>query len=374
MIVEKLNVNLSPLLKSANEIWVAVALLSRDGVKYLLGSLPKNCIQHYIIGVDLPTEPTAMQELLNRKAINNKIDIEIYSNKKMAFHSKVYIVKSSTNVTTIIGSANCTNGGLYNNEELSFVTIDTEIYNHTVDWFKKITTDEKTKPLTQAFINDYSKEFDERQKNSKGQKKCGVSAKNLLEESHLELLKNQASFISMLEKYRKDVTRYETIKESRSNDIVELRAALDYPNFKKIDLEVFFHLPELGSVSSYLWDKIREDRSKLPKLFKMLCDETIPLNERYDKALTKYKVDGVAEGIVSKILCIHRPDLYYVGNNKTTDLIKNYGLDLPRGLSKGEKYFLMCEYMRKICKETNITDLSVLDSCIWLEAKNKSKK
>ena len=71
----------------------------------------------------------------------------------------------------------------------------------------------------------------------------------------------------------------------------------------------------------------------------MICDEKNDIEIRYDKALAgNFKIWGVSEGLISKVLTIHDPQKYYVKNKKSDSVLGKYGLQLPKELTPGAKY------------------------------------
>jgi hypothetical protein len=101
----------------------------------------------------------------------------------------------------------------------------------------------------------------------------------------------------------------------------------------------------------------------------MLCDETIDISIRYDQAFSdQYKIRGVKDGVISKLLTIHRPDVYYVKNTKSVNTLTRYGLTSPHGLSRGQKYKATAQFLIGICKASGIKDLAVLDHYLYYAA------
>ena len=80
-VITKLSENLIAELKAADEIWVAVALINSQGLKFIIDNLKPNCKQNYLIGIDLPTEPKALTELYKLKLQTN-LSVKIYSQKQ----------------------------------------------------------------------------------------------------------------------------------------------------------------------------------------------------------------------------------------------------------------------------------------------------
>ena len=57
-------------LLEAKSIWNATAMISYNGWKFIQENLSNNSEQHFLIGIDLATEPKVFEELLNNLHIN----------------------------------------------------------------------------------------------------------------------------------------------------------------------------------------------------------------------------------------------------------------------------------------------------------------
>ena len=93
-VITKLSEELRIKLNSAEEIWVAVALLSSQGQSFIQDNLSKSCKQNYLVGLDLPTEPKALYKLYNEQLVSDT-KIKIYTEKE-CYHPKVYSLCSHT--------------------------------------------------------------------------------------------------------------------------------------------------------------------------------------------------------------------------------------------------------------------------------------
>lgn len=362
-IINKLSDRLKDKLKTADEIWIAVALINLDGLNFILNNINPTCRQNYIVGTDLPTDPKALK-LLNELQLKSDLKVSIYSDKNN-FHPKLYLISSRNNFSAFIGSANCTNGGLMNNVELTTLIEDKNIGQSIIEWFNNIET--HSKPLTTKFVTKYTKVFQERKDRKKEDDKFSKNIKNELNIEYEATLADKSIFIKTLKQYRRNKD-YKTIIEERSNNVKTLRKDLDYPNFQSIDIESYFSQWELGHLIAIAKPAIKRNIPQLKKLLKYLTDETIDIATRYDTALNgKLKVEGVSKAFISKVLTIHKPELYFVKNGKTEKALNKYGIELPRGLTDGEKYKITSKFLRQVCADTNIKDLTVLDYYLYLE-------
>jgi HKD family nuclease len=362
-ISHKLSSDLKSELKNADEIWVAVGLLNFTGLDFILQALPITCKLNFVVGIDLPTDPKALSKLLSlkgKRTINAKILTEDF------FHPKVYIIKSGRQLTAFVGSANCTNGGLTDNIEMSIATKDNFICKELIDWFEK-TLLPASQPLTFDFIADYKPKYDNRLKRRKKEKE---EIDDLKEKEHIKLQANirlKSKIISQLKRYRK-TNEYLEHRKHRQNIVRELKKCLDYPNFKNLDLKTFFSIKELGTIVAIkVKGKILANPKRFTELMKYIIDDSIPIKTRIDEALEgKLAVEDVGKGFISKVLVAHNPKKYYLHNDAFVDRFqKPFGLELPKGLSFGEKYELIADILKEIMNETNFDDFATLDSYLW---------
>ena len=363
-IITELADKLAPKLKTADEIWISVALLNYDGLKFITENLPLKCIQSYLVGIDLPTDPRALRILFD-KQFKSDLKVKVYTGNE-CFHPKLYLIRTGNSLIGFVGSANCTNGGLSKNIELT-IQIDEQITCKQLgDWFNKLF--EASNPLSDAFLRDYQVKYSARQVKKREDERIIKQEKEKLVQEFEVTLRRRSAFIKMLKKYRKNAVEYTHTVNLRKVAIQELRSTLDYPNFVKINIDKFFGIWELGHIMAFPIPTIKREIKKFTRLLKMLCDEKIDIMVRYNKALEPdFKIRGVNEGLISKLLAIHNPDIYYVKNGKTDKALRKYGLKLQRGLSKGLKYRLTCKFLQQICKETDIKNLAVLDEYLYNE-------
>ena len=110
-LITKLSDNLLSDIKNADEIWIAVALMSNDGLNFILDNLKPSCKQNYLVGIDLPTDPKALKKMLKLQLSTN-INVRLHTNKEY-FHPKLYLIKKETSYSAYIGSANCWNRSFF---------------------------------------------------------------------------------------------------------------------------------------------------------------------------------------------------------------------------------------------------------------------
>ncbi len=356
-IITKLSTPLIQELKTADEIWVAVALLNMQGLNLILHNRKPKAIQNYLVGVDLPTNPKALQKLFELQR-RGEFEVRIFTGKEF-FHPKLYLFKKGSTLKGFIGSANCTNGGLNSNIELSVSVEDQNDCLQIQEWFKK--HNDLCKPLTKKFLAKYKADYTERLKRKKVDEQIVAEEKDELNEEIEAAFAWKKDLLKELKAFRNG-KEYESVKNERKYSVKILRASLDYPKFNKIKLDDFFSIWALGHIIALPKPTIQREINKFRKLLLMLCDEEMDVAIRYNLALKgALKIRGINEGLISKILTLHKPDLYFVKNSRSERALKKYGIELPRGMSKGDKYKITCVELRQICLDTDIQNLSVLD-------------
>jgi hypothetical protein len=362
-ISHKLSSDLKSQLKNADELWVAVALLNLKGLDLILQALPKPCKLNFVIGIDLPTDPKALSKLLSlkgKRTITAKILTEDF------FHPKVYIIKSGKQLTAFVGSANCTNGGLADNIEMSIGTTDNNICRQLIEWFDK-TLIPVSLPLNYEFIRDYKPKYENRLKR---RKKDQDEIETFKEKEQLKVqanLKLRNKIIKQL-KLLRNSKEYSSNKIGRQHIVRKLRQCLDYPNFKNLDLKTFFSTKELGTIVAIKVKRsIQENPKKFEELMKFICDDSIPIKTRIDEALEgKLSIENIGKGFISKVLVAHNPKKYYLHNDAFVERLQRpFGLEFSKGLSFGEKYDLTIEILKKILTESGFEDFATLDRYLW---------
>lgn len=138
-------------LSKANKVYIAVALLKEYGINAITASLPPDCEQFYVLGVDLPTSPNVLENLFQKESERHKTRIFQGSEN---YHPKVYLIENKNDgLVAFVGSANATKGGWTHNVELSFRVDNPKETQKIKSWFWD--QFERSKPLTTTFISDY---------------------------------------------------------------------------------------------------------------------------------------------------------------------------------------------------------------------------
>lgn len=156
MIVSNLRSSFDELLSKADEIWFAVALIKETTYDYVQENLRKDCIQHYLVGIDLPTSSGVLRKMQSR--LQNGLFESHICKVDTSFHPKLYLLRVSNKYTAFIGSSNLTDGGLEDNIELNFKISSQEECLAISKWFKNIYEGEDAYPLTDENLKEYEEQ------------------------------------------------------------------------------------------------------------------------------------------------------------------------------------------------------------------------
>lgn len=357
-VITNLSNALLPKLKRADQIYIAVGLLNLQGLNFLLENTKKSCEFNFLLGTDLPTDPKALNKL-NKLQFKSNMKVRLFKDKNF-YHPKLYLTKSSKTFTGFVGSANCTGGGLNKNIELSFQINDQVQCKYLRTWFGSAF--DNANFLTNDFLKIYRVDYAARMRRKSKDEEAAKDEKKILGQEFVA----RETLIRKLRKWKNGREYEDTIVE-RKEAISELRHALDYPNFKIIDVDRFFTIESLGHIIPIPKPTIKKQIVRFRRLLKTLCNEQIDVAKRYDLALTdELKITGVNEALISKILTICDPVQHCVINSKSRAALKKYGIELPRNLN-GEKYKYASSLLTAISKETGIENLAILDYFLYLE-------
>jgi len=342
-----LSTKLQDELNQATEIWIAVALMNQQGFNFLTTHLNPDCKQHYLIGTYLPTQPQALYALFNHCKNNNTRHLAIY-HYTTCFHPKLYLIKKKTGCSSFVGSANCTNGGLNDNIELTTYCDDKEVFRNLKTWFNRSFTEGVKK--MEDYIRSYEVRFRQR-----------AMVRNINPQQQ-----NNADLIRDLTFYRQSAD-YADIVVQRNNGVTNLKNALDFPNFQNINLDAFFEIEDLGALDYRNRDRILMNMGNLIILLNNLTNQNINIIQRYNDAICGglLHVDKVGTNFITKVLCIYQPNLYYVENSISTKVLRQYGFQAT-GASAGARYANTCQYLIDIANATGINDLALLDNGLYL--------
>lgn len=359
-IIQQLGPELKKDLKEAEEVWVAVALMNETGLQEIESHIPATAKVTYILGIHLPTHPKVLKRLFQQELVSEQVRLFLY--RKTVYHPKVYLIKKKDGFTCFIGSGNATDGGFRSNIEMG-VKLETQdggevldIINNYIKGSVKVTAD---------FLKEYSELYEERKKAEKANKRLTEKAIKLAVEDYEAVSESRKELIKHLKAYKRK-KQYEAIVNGRRTALESLRKTLDYPRFQDVRLEEFFKIEDMGHLLEIPKPSILADLDKFKLMLNYLNDINTDLAEKYDMAHSgPLKMAGISSAMISKILMICDPINCWVENKKSKSTLEYYGLQLPKGMTPGQKYKAKALFLKSVCEEAGIPDMTILDSFLY---------
>ncbi len=355
-ILQNIGQSISEKLSQAIEAYIAVALVKDYGLD-ILNQSEKNCKVRMIVGVNLPTPLQVLKALRKRYAS----DARIYQGD--FFHPKVYLFRMKDNsLIAYVGSANFTNSGLNSNIELTVAVTEQAVCEQILGWFNNLY--DQSEPISDNFLANYSTYA---AKWVKMQQERERDFQSVMEE--LDTFKEQKEAIEQELQRRRNKKDYDKICKSRKQDVEDIKRAIDYFNdFKHINIDLFLSIAPLGNIRQSYKKQLKtavKDGS-LRRLFKHLCNDSIPVEQRITEAMYgEYKVFGCGPNILTKVMTVHNPEKYVVYNNVTQKYLDRVHLHFIRRTKFATQYRQLCQIFLEICKKTNIPDFAVLDAMLY---------
>lgn len=181
----KMSVELSKLLKKAEEVWIASALISRYGLDFIQKKISPKVKQKILVGISLPTSPDVLEQIVKFQSVNDNFKAKLY--RKKFYHPKLYMVKAEGRYYAIVGSGNCTEGGLEGeNLEISLFIEEQAACEKLLAYFHDYF--EQGEELSIDFIENYRKIYASRRKRrAEEQKEYNSFLKQIEKESIMSI-------------------------------------------------------------------------------------------------------------------------------------------------------------------------------------------
>lgn len=347
-------------LKTAEQVYIAVGLISVDGANMLVDAVNRNdnLIEsddnvQLIVGINMPTPAEALKILVGEDSGIGLL--KYYAKPKSYFHPKVYLFKKKDRYTAFVGSANYTDAGLGRNVELTARVTNQIDCKDILNWFRRLLKD--SKDVSMGMIKRYEK----------------IKRKTAVASFNVDKFQNDEAKFEITD-LKKDLLKcckskqYEDFCKKRENEIENLCKIVDAENqFENFDVAAFCNEGALGHIIAYNIDKLKRSKKKLQKMCRMLADERRSVSNRINLALTdrKYKVNGAGINVVSKILTILHPEKYFVWNKVSKRVSNALGAKVLRGSSIGEKYQAYCNAYKPIMEKYGIENFAILDRILY---------
>ena len=222
--------------------------------------------------------------------------------------------------------------------------------------------------MTEEWLDKYHESFKTREFIFKKEEEAAVKLKKEAREALNATMLREKDFLKELIQFRKS-DEYAARRRSRVKAVMDIRNSLDYTeNFQNPDIDKFFSIGELGQLRHINKKAIQDNLRAFKKTLRMLVNDNLDIAERYKSAIDKegeYKIEKAGQALISKVLTAHDPFNYFVANNRSETVFKEFGIRLPRVLNEGEKYKVMASFLKETCKKANIPNMAVLDDFIY---------
>lgn len=156
---------------TSQQFQVATAMVSTAGVNLIRHSIErcfdKGGTGKILIGIDLPSDPSAIKTLLDiATEYSGQLELRYFRPlKNRIFHPKLFLFRRRTaKAAAVIGSSNLTQGGLVENYEANIWVQSVSIVNQLAEYFDEHFEGAYSSRVTADWVADYRKEWLRRKK------------------------------------------------------------------------------------------------------------------------------------------------------------------------------------------------------------------
>jgi len=172
-------------LERASEFRLGMALVTESGLDLIHRSIER-CLKRggygcVLFGVDLPTEPAAIESLYTIQTQHKQnFELRRFEPGRTFFHPKFSIfVGRAGAMTAIIGSSNLTGGGLGENYETNVLLDDRKVVRQFLDYFEEQFQGAHARRVDQRWLGQYRQLWAERKKAEQRQRTLREKARDL---------------------------------------------------------------------------------------------------------------------------------------------------------------------------------------------------
>lgn len=259
------------------------------------------------------TEPRVLYDWYKHSR-NGHVEARLFADKRTTFHPKVLLVKSSREAFAVVGSGNLSDGGFLNNIECGLFSDDRSVYGSLDDWFERLFSDDRlTTPLRESDIRTYKQRYDAAKKANKEVEQLQQDAEDDIGERHRAGLRQWKRAIGQAKAFFSSARFKKKYAADRARVAREIKRALHYPtfDFDYVGLEKYYKIRGMGHLIEISKANVWRQRKKLQAGLRLLIDDSKPIEERLNAVLSgRFKVEGVSENFLTKVLAVHWPSLF----------------------------------------------------------------
>jgi HKD family nuclease len=354
-------------LQAAESIKLATAFAHWSGWRHLLPDIKKTKgTVKLLTGLSFcQTEPRVLYDWYERSR-DGRIKARLFADKCTTFHPKVLLVKSSRKAFAVVGSGNLSDGGFVKNIECGLFSDDPNVYSSLDGWFERLFSDDTlTKQLREPDIRSYKRRYDAAKKANREVEQLQQEAEEDIGERHRAGLRQWKRAIGRAKTFFASAPFKKKYAVDRASVAKKIKRAVHYPtfDFDYVGLEKFYKIRGLGHLIEIAKANVWKRRKRLQAGLRFLIDDSNPIEERLDAVLSgRYKVEGVSENFLTKVLAVHNPLKFTVWNDAIKRALGDFGYEHTRGLSKAQKYLEFAELMERFLKESGARSTLELDA------------
>ncbi len=367
------DLNFSILFSDAEELWVLVSMIDYEHAVQIVESANITSDKmHFVIGLDMATEPKALTYL-----VNMGVDVMVFlSTMSRCLKSNVFAAKTAKGSKVLIGSAPMVEmQGMYC-EKMAIFTTDDNAFQKVMTWYNEMIDDNRVIIIDEEIARYYNKEYEDR-RFAQHHKELTDSKRRLC-----EFLKKAT--VGELAMRKGDVIRELTaIKDGLSgalladyhnihHELVGIRNIMDIDNHcKHFDMEVFESLWPyrrlVKNLSSY-------KSLNLPEMVDVIISYYAEGQDMDDERLPSYYSYVIGPRYTSLVLNAYNTEKYAIFTIATIELMRYFDFTIRRNRMEWSKYEYICKFMRELAAAVGAPDLAHLQFLVELWWKQKQKK
>ena len=355
-----------------------VAFAKKSGFNFIQSELAKRLnggmTATFVVGVDFyQSEPQVLKDLLELQRTGN-INVYMGNNeRRTTFHPKLYLFESPEKITTIIGSANLTSGGLCSNHELSLAFQSTEslIPSQIGAWIRSLLEDGEIIEATDQSVNEYARRYEIYSLHmllAQRQAKRAVDSPNGGRETLAQILLEMRADAG--EEGFKASVKNRAVDFKEGQKMLQALAKTSTTSAKKFlssyeDLIGRMHSGGLHRGKPLITKYRTQFRDAVRSLLRMESNDPTIL---FDHLLVKFSdVKGAGTNLISEILHLRNNKRFAVLNRNSVSGMERAGITgFPESPTKqnmdGAEYARFCEEASRLRIDLGLANFSELDA------------
>jgi hypothetical protein len=263
----------------------------------------------------------------------------------------VLLIETAKRHCVVIGSGNLSGGGFLSNIECSLFSTDPGIVQKADEWFERLFGDDGlTSTLRSKDIDRYRTKYKEVTRKNKEIESLARQIEEHIANRHRASIARWKEAVAKATRFFKSQHFKEYYAEDRATVGPKIKQALNYPTFEfdREGLERFYKIQSLGHLIEIYKNRVWEQRKKLKAGLRFLVDDSISIERRLTEVLEgKYRVEGVSNNFLTKVLAVHDPMNFTVDNAPVFKALKHFEYDMPRGYTAAQQYLEFARLMKE---------------------------